>query len=509
MPSNSKSYVDSDGLSRFLTNLKAAYTNGAQGFTVKNATYATYAAGEDSPISTTYLKSSVAESTYTPLTRTIAGVSLENNISKDSLLTALGNNVEGAMEAGAQVNVLEGISFKGNGDSGFADLTITNKKAVLDLSTYAKLDDITRVMNFKGVVDYFNNIADVATPAVGDVWIVRYRGSSGTEPANAEYICTGTSPTVTWEMFGTTIILDGYATQTWVGQNYVSKSAYENDVDEIYDAIEDIYKAATPAVYYTQEEADAYNTAHHLQPGDAGYVTTETIKTPAAAESGVLVTKIAAEALRASNAESALDGRLDVLEGADTVTGSVAKSIKDAIGALDYGITGASGQQPAGDFVTGVTETDGIIEVSRASYSEVSNAGTEGHPGNTPPTALAVKTYVDGLVGNGLDALDLPQVGANNTASYVKLVSQLNGQVSAEAGAFDTTIGPATASGTEGEPGYVAAASTITAPTSMAVRTLVDSVTVRDQNSAIIDQMVPVSNATIDAMFPTTPSQGS
>ena len=38
---------------------------------------------------------------------------------------------------------------------------------------------------------------------------------------------------------------------------------------------------AQAAVYYTQEEADAYNTEHSLNSGDNGFVTTETIKTPA------------------------------------------------------------------------------------------------------------------------------------------------------------------------------------------------------------------------------------
>ena len=40
---------------------------------------------------------------------------------------------------------------------------------------------------------------------------------------------------------------------------------------------------ASAAVYYTQEEADAYNTEHGLSSGDEGYVTTETVKTPAVA----------------------------------------------------------------------------------------------------------------------------------------------------------------------------------------------------------------------------------
>ena len=437
MPSNSKSYVDSDGLSRFLTNLKAAYANGAQGFTVQNATYATYAAGENTPISTTYLKSSVAEETYAPLTRSFGGLTLEADRTADQVRTAL--NVAN----GAQVNVLEGISFKGNGDSDFADLTITNKKAVLDLSTYAKLTDITHVMNFKGVVDYHSDLDDEAAPSAGDVWIVRYRGDSGTNPLNAEYVWTGTD----WEEFGNTIILDGYATQTWVGQNYVGISAYENDVDEIYDAIEDIYKAAEGTE------------------GESGYVP----------ESGVLVDKVNAEKTRAMGVESGLQGAIDTLNGNASTSGSVANSIATAIGGLDY----TSSDMPAGDFVTGVTETDGVIAVTRASYSQIATADQEGQ-GGTP-----------GLVGDGLDGLDLADVGA--VGGYVQVVGQQDGQLSATAGTFDTTIGPASGNG---------AATNNTAPTSLAVRTLVDSVTVLDQNSAIIDQMIPVSNATIDAMFP-------
>ena len=40
---------------------------------------------------------------------------------------------------------------------------------------------------------------------------------------------------------------------------------------------------ASAAVYYTEEEATAYNTEHGLSEGNEGYVTTETVKTPAVA----------------------------------------------------------------------------------------------------------------------------------------------------------------------------------------------------------------------------------
>lgn len=57
-----------------------------------------------------------------------------------------------------------------------------------------------------------------------------------------------------------------------VESNYVSKSVIGNVPNKI---------EAQAAIYYTQEEADAYNIEHNLTIEDEGYVTTETIKTPA------------------------------------------------------------------------------------------------------------------------------------------------------------------------------------------------------------------------------------
>ncbi len=45
---------------------------------------------------------------------------------------------------------------------------------------------------------------------------------------------------------------------------------------------------ASDAVYYTEEEAATYNTEHGLSQGDEGYVTTETVKTPAVAGVGAI-----------------------------------------------------------------------------------------------------------------------------------------------------------------------------------------------------------------------------
>lgn len=48
-----------------------------------------------------------------------------------------------------------------------------------------------------------------------------------------------------------------------------------------YGAVKTAAVEAQAAVYYTQKEADAYNTEHELTSGDEGFITTETIKIPA------------------------------------------------------------------------------------------------------------------------------------------------------------------------------------------------------------------------------------
>ena len=53
-----------------------------------------------------------------------------------------------------------------------------------------------------------------------------------------------------------------------------------------------LYKEASAAVYYTQDEANTYNTEHGLQEGDEGYVTTATIKTPGVAEVTAVEAKV-------------------------------------------------------------------------------------------------------------------------------------------------------------------------------------------------------------------------
>ena len=93
---------------------------------------------------------------------------------------------------------------------------------------------------------------------------------------------------------------------------------------------------------------------------------------------------------------------IDILNGADTVAGSVAKQIKDAIEALDFTDTAVANQ-----FVTAIAETDGKITVSRAALiaadipeltlAKISDAGTAA-ASDVAATAIAADTTDTSLV---------------------------------------------------------------------------------------------------------------
>nr|DAF41465.1 MAG TPA: Peptidase [Caudoviricetes sp.] len=96
------------------------------------------------------------------------------------------------------------------------------------------------------------------------------------------------------------------------------------------------------------------------------------------------------------------------LNGADTVAGSVAKKIKDAIGALDV-----TDNAVTNNFVTAVSETDGKIKVSRATPTIANVSGLTDALGKKLETSLKGKA-------NGLAELDdTGKVPAGQLPSYV------------------------------------------------------------------------------------------
>lgn len=129
-----------------------------------------------------------------------------------------------------------------------------------------------------------------------------------------------------------------------------------------------------------------------------------------------------------------VDSRLDTLEAAIGENGAVATKIANAIGALDY--TGKASD--AAKFVTNVTETNGIIEVTTGSIevadvpelpqSKVTGLGTAlaGKQDNVPfentPSESDKVATVQSIV-NRIGALD--HVAADDAASATKVVAEV------------------------------------------------------------------------------------
>lgn len=447
-----KNYVDYTGLEHFLTLLKKKYAgNSATAFQVNyaaSAGTAVRAAGDEKKFQETYLTIDNAKLDYVPNTRTIAGLDLKSNITKDALLGGIN------VADGAQVNVLEKVSVKDA--SGTSALTPdASKGVVIDLSGYAKTEDISRVLNFKGVVDYVSDLTAKTDAKVGDVYIVKYSGDSGTVKYNAEFVYASEDvdgKNGQWEEFGPTVSLDGYVT----GEDF--KSALASKADK--SALETVYKV------------------------DGGI------------ESGLLITKIAAEKDRIDaivgtpdasktiqDEIDATEARLDTIEG--TGEGSIAKALADAKAFTTSSIEALDVVESTGDYVKTIKQVDGKIVATPGNLGDVSDANT-----SAPVSGAKVVEYVDLQVATKVNDLNADEVGG--AGKFVQSVSQANGKVSATAIAIATDL-TATSLDNNAPVGALAAKNYADSCKVMTAETGGEQITV----------MAPLDNTEIDKMFST------
>ena len=491
MAYDAKNYVDITGLREFLSKIEynlahntATYTKDEHDqdvparFLVLNAVNATKATGDANgdSIVNTYLKSTTAASTYVPRTFTIGDASegkiegtdyvdFSTPISAAELRTVL--HVSDTGEA----NVLEGVQVKNRGDVAFSDLIIDgNKKVQIDLSNFATIAEVTSIFRFKGSKKTYAEIEAVVNPAEGDVYHC--------EADEGEYV-----------YMADTYVKCASGAVAESGVTYYSKSG-------------NTYTAVSPApavgddvsAYYTKEAAHWELISHSLSnyyTKSEVYTKTETnnqitaatspidtavkaIYTPAQGTEGqegyvAASGYLASEITRAKGIEAGLQSAINTLNGNDSTAGSVAKSIKDAIGALDYSTgAGVSGN----DYVTQVTETDGVIAVTYGAK------GTVGAGQNGLVTGAAVQSALDTFKTN------LAAGSVGSTGKYLETIVEANGIITATAADFDTGIGPASGTG---------AATNNTAPTSAAVRSELDGV---------YGAIGAIANNDIDALFP-------
>ena len=125
---------------------------------------------------------------------------------------------------GAQVNVIENVSIKG-GAAG----TIANKTLTLDLDDYAKKEDVSAALIYKGSKDTFAELPASGNKN-GDVWNIKIAGGTdryGTAVKagdNVVYVEDKITPANSgWDVQGGTTDLSGYV-ETVLGKSLIYDS---------------------------------------------------------------------------------------------------------------------------------------------------------------------------------------------------------------------------------------------------------------------------------------------
>jgi len=219
------------------------------------------------------------------------------------LMTAAQAEKLAGVATGAQVNVLEGIKFKGSKATSFSDLTIDgNKKAELDLSGYALLSDIAAALNFKGSKTG-NELAALTASQVsnGDVYSCSadQTGATVNFHEGLEYAAVVDGSTLTWTELGKWVDLSGYVQKT---QTVNSKALSGNIVLDGSDiALSSNYAIATTAakpavgdsidvaVGKVQKEIDVLN-ADSSTAGSVDYKVDQAVKIDAITVNGSAAT---------------------------------------------------------------------------------------------------------------------------------------------------------------------------------------------------------------------------
>ena len=425
-----KKYVDLTGLQTFTTNLKTTLAaNTAEKWEVNYATNASKAVGDGAgnEIAKTYLKVADANANYVPLTRTIAGEALGADITASALRKAIN------VADGAQVNVIESVSIKGG-----ATQTITGKNVELNLDAYAKKTEIAAVLKFMGVVGKVSELPEASKDRVGHVYII---ATNNDNDAYAEYVCVDnngeTEGGYAWEKLGNGTALVDYYTKKEINDKITLMALASTGAEGKFISL----------ISQENGKVSALATEFATSVAENGKVA----PTSGAVYTAIEGAKSALMGTGAGDSSSTIkknEAAIKTLNGADTVNGSVAKSIKDAIGGL-------TGTQTTGDYVTSVTQANGKVTVTRASKGTVANGNTGLVDGGT------VHSFVTSHVATAIQGLDVASVGGDG--KFLSAISEADGKIHATVQTLDATI-------PDSNP------STIVAPTTSAVKAYADSV---------------------------------
>lgn len=233
-----------------------------------------------------------------------AGTLKEATQSAAGFMSAADKTKLDGVAAGAQVNVLEGVSVQTVQGGGYSPLSVVEKIAQLDLSNYATKDDISTVFNFKGTVDSVGSLPEEGN-VTGDVYLVE---ASSEEDAE-EYVWTGSE----WEKLGVTVDLSGYST-----------------TEQMNTAISEAVTAAVQALTLASTEIGAANTIASISQTNGIVAVTPT---------------------PIQIAESQVTGLTDAL-AAKADAADIPETIVESVTSNDFAVTGTT------DVVVGLTASD-------------------------------------------------------------------------------------------------------------------------------------------------------
>ena len=132
-------------------------------------------------------------------------------LSTNDYTTAEKNKLTG-IATGAQVNVIESVKVDGTA------LAITEKAVNIDLSGYAKKEDISRILKYCGSVEDLSGLPE--SPADGDVYNIKkeftYKSKKYPAETNVVWVAANGDVAGYWDPLGGTVDLSNYATTTEV-----------------------------------------------------------------------------------------------------------------------------------------------------------------------------------------------------------------------------------------------------------------------------------------------------
>lgn len=253
----------------------------------------------------------------------------------------------------------------------FGDLVVTGK-----IEGYVRGEDIAAILHFSGVVDYANELPVDGSEKRGAVYIVKYKGSSGQEAMNAEYVCIAADTATSlsdWERLGDVEALDNYYTKLEVDQKIADEAGIRENADE----------SLSNRVTSNESSISVFNSSEST-PGSIRYIFKSYINDLDVPEiSGAYLTAVSQMDGVISASAISTPGEVRADETKLVTGGAVYNAIQD----LDYSYTGV------GDYVTDVSEINGIISVNKGSFGSVISGNTAPVTGGT--VFNAIKDKVD------------------------------------------------------------------------------------------------------------------